>query len=211
MTLGQLVRAMRAIAGVLLLLVAAYAGWLTTLLFDTGHFRTEGSPAGAAIFVVLLMAPLVALVALVFAILLLRPSKAQVAARMQAGSIPKSPEKASRRGERWHRHANGARLGALFNDGRAVLLWIAADASSAQRTEGGVRNPRALTHPFVCRNGMLVQLPFLWTVPDTLAERGIARFEASGDCSEALGWRPLAVPESADSQAWPSALADGLG
>jgi hypothetical protein len=91
MTLGQLVRAMRAIAGVLLLLVAAYAGWLTTLLFDTGHFRTEGSPAGAAIFVVLLMAPLVALVALVFAILLLRPSKAQVAAVAVGTPVARRP------------------------------------------------------------------------------------------------------------------------
>jgi hypothetical protein len=210
MTLGHLARGIRAIGGVVLLLVAAYAGWLTTLLFDTANFRTEGSPAGAAIFAVLLMAPVVALFALVFAIQLLRRRKAPDPARMQPGSVPMSPPKAAKRGERWHHHANGARLGTLFNDGRAVLLWIAADASSAKRTEGGARNPRSLTHPFVCRNGVLVQLPFSWTVPDTLAEREIARFEASGDCSEALGWRALTVPVSADSQAWPSALADGL-
>lgn len=180
----------RIIVGIGLLLVAGYAGWLSTLLLDLSNFRTEGSPAGTILFVVLLGAPVVAIAAFGGGIFLLMlrgrgDSSVDEAATMSISPEPATPRLAARR----QTSSSDESMDLLIHDELAVLWTIRADGSGAR-----TRNPQwrgETTYlPFRSCEGSPVRLPRSWAVPRALAVQAIDDFEQGRDWTERVSCAP---------------------
>lgn len=196
MSLGELWRVLRWLLGLGLIGLALLLGYVSTALLDINNFRTEGSPAGTIMFVVLLCFPPAALLALICGILLLRRALAEPVAEAAPVRLP-APASAPRRQALWRRHPGGATLGLLLNGDRAVLQYHPPSVGSAWCShDAGYRGGRAANYPFRCGDGSLVNLPTVWTVPSALALRALAQFEADGERPQAIGWRPCSLPVS---------------
>lgn len=186
---------LRKLAVLCLLIVAGYGFWLTTLLFEPSNFRTEGSPAGAGLFVVLLGAPVVGLVALIAAVTLATVDWG--IGRMQRDLGASRPLPAPRvRAAQWHAHPRGGRMGALLSGDHAILLhWPASGAQlwcSLRRDYQGRADAQL---PFLSDAGTHLRLPASWTVPAAEAREALAHFIQLGERSERLLWEPLDIPQ----------------
>lgn len=203
MKLTDLLHLLRIAFALTLLAASVYLGYLSTLLLDTGNFRTEGSPAGTIMFVVLLAAPVAALATFVSGVFLL------VAGRWMRPPPAYDPgpvvQAAARREELWHRHPKGALLGALIHGDFAVLRFqpVASDRGVHSRQTGYRGKPEA-TYPFRCANGDLVQLPTAWTIPTALALKALQQFEQGGEQPSFIAWEPY--PSTGTGDAVPSWL-----
>lgn len=197
MKLTDLLHLLRIGLGLVLVGASLYLGYLSTLLLDMGNFRTEGSPAGSIMFVVLMMAPFAAIAALVCGLFLL------LAGRWMRPPPPYDPGPAvqavARREELWHRHPRGALLGALVNGDFAVLRFqpSAAERGVHSRQTGYRGKPEA-TYPFRCADGDLVQLPTAWTIPTALALKALQQFEQSGEQPSFIAWESYAETGAGD-------------
>lgn len=197
MRLTDLLHMLRIGFGLLLVGASVYLGYLSTLLFDMGNFRTEGSPAGTILFVVLLIAPFAAIATFVSGVFLL------VAGRWTAPPPAYDPgpitRAAARREELWHRHPNGALLGTLINGDFAVLRFQpSANDRGMHSRQTGYRGKPEATFPFRCANGDLVQLPTAWTIPTALALKALQQFEHSGEQPSFIAWEAYASTGTGD-------------
>lgn len=190
MTLGELWNGFRILLGLGLVGLALVLGYASTALLDLGNFRTEGSPAGAAMFVVMLGFPPAALAALVAGILLIRGGRS---AQVEGLPVFVDPPPPARREALWRRHPNGATLGMLVNGERAVLQFRPADGAALWCSDNpGYLGAPAATYPFLCSDAELVQLPTAWSVPAALAQRALQQFEANGERPMAIAWQSCA-------------------
>lgn len=202
MTLGELWHGVRILLGLGLIGLALVLGYASTALLDMGNFRTEGSPAGAAMFVVMLGFPPAALAALVGGILLLRGGRSATVRSAPAFIAPPPP---ARREALWQAHADGALLGVLINGDSAVLQYRAPDGAVWRSDNPQYRGSAIARYPFVCSDGDLVQLPTAWTVPSALAQRAFDAFLADGARPAQVAWQPSRLagpPEARDGAAW---------
>lgn len=201
MTLGQVIHLLRWAAAVALLLGGGVIALLAALLLSDGIPRTEGSPAGTIIAAILmsalLAAPILLIAGAAMAFRLSRLPWPRPQTRAPALSVAAAP-----RGEFWLQHPNGAQLGALFNAGRAVLLWDPGSGHAAACSQGPRAAEGALMHPFVDAQHRLLQLPYSLTLPELLAQREQAQFERTGQRSDALDWIPLDAALERREDAW---------
>ncbi|MFN7781319.1 MAG: hypothetical protein ACK5PG_01090 [Lysobacterales bacterium] len=200
MTLGQLVHVLRWSFACAVLLAGSVIGLFVLLMMREGIPRTEGSPAGAVIAAVLLASVLAAPILLIAgAALVLKLAKRPWPQPESDQPLSEAPP--ALRGEFWLTHANGAQLGAIFNAGRAVLIWVAATDQAAACTQGARAPPGQTTHHFVDARGRLLKLPYGLTLPEVLARSEQEHFKVNGERSDALDWSELdsALPSREDA------------
>ena len=201
MTLGQVIHLLRWAAAVALLLGGGVIALFAAILLSDGIPRTEGSPAGTIIAAILmsalLAAPILLMAGAAMAFRLSRLPWPRPQARAVALTVSTAP-----RGEFWCQHPNGAQLGALFNGGRAVLLWDPGSGSAAACSQGPRAAEGAPTHPFVDAQHRLLQLPYSLTLPELLAQREQEQFTRTGQRSDALDWIPLDSALERREDAW---------
>lgn len=182
----------RTIAGLFFLVVAGYTGWLSTHLLDMNNFRTEGSPAGAGLFVVFLCFPPIALASGIAGIVLLvtaRRSRETVRAPIR--STPPASPPARVEGRRI-RSAEGATL-EILEHGELAVVWMRRTDGSGLRSHNSRRHGEVTYLPFRCADGAPVRLPGQWTVPAALARQAAADFESARDWTRRLGTAPTPV------------------
>ncbi len=180
--------------GLFLLAVALYAGWLSTYLLDPGFFRTEGSPAGAGLFVVFLGFPVIALASAIGGVALLlsgwRSRDAAAAAPHRAATRTATVIVESRRA----RSADGSVLDVLIH-GDLAVVWMRRADGSGMRSHNARRHGEGTYFPFRSTDGSPIRLPSQWTVPAALARQAAADFESARDWTRRLGTAPTpAVP-----------------
>lgn len=200
MTFGQLAYLLRWAAGLGLLALGLGCASLCLLLYWEGIGNTEGSPAATLIFAIGLAAALGApLLIGAGSLICLRLWRRGAPARLLPAERENHPP--PKRGEIWRQAENGDSMGALFNGGRAVLLWIPA-AGDMQHSRGSAESQSTLIHPFVNIQGDLLKLPHRYTVPEALALRELDHFARCGERSPALGWNAAKRPSSALPELW---------
>jgi hypothetical protein len=201
MTLGQLILLLRWGVASALLLAGSVLGLFALLMLRDGIPRTEGSPAGAVIAAVLMAAIVTAPILLIAgAALCFKLSRLPWPRREARPALVE--EVPVLRGEFWLKHANGAQLGALFNAGRAVLIWDAGTGQAAECTQGARPTPERATHHFVDAQDRLLQIPYGLTLPEALARREQECFKTSGERSDALDWTVLKAALDRHEDAW---------
>lgn len=184
----RLLLALAALAG------ACVLGYLSTLLMDRSMFQTEGSPAGAAMFVVLLCAPLGAVVLGAIAVTLIWPFW-----RRPAVAAPRSNSRESMRGPiatpapvwRARRLTVGSTFLEAVSDGQHAVLWWGDSNQQWVSHNIQFKGDPATFRPCAAAGGETLMLPRAWWVPLSLAEHAIAAFEQNGGRSEMLSWKPL--------------------
>jgi hypothetical protein len=211
MTLGELWNGFRILLGLGLIGLALVLGYASTALFDLGNFRTEGSPAGTAMFAVMLGFPPAALAALVGGILLIRGGRSATVRDLPVFADPPPP---ARREALWHTHASGCGLGVLINGDSAVLQYREPGAPTVWCSHNTrFRGSSSARYPFLCANGELLQLPTAWTVPTPLAQRAMEAFLVDGARPAAIAWRAFVAPpeaEAGSAAAWDLRLQDAI-
>jgi len=203
MTVLQVLNFFRLALGIALLIAGVSLGWLSLGLLDMGNFRTEGSPAGTIMFILLLGAPVAAVGAVIGGVFLIGIG--------WLGRHPPAPDPGvfaprtppAQREEIWRKHPTGGRLGALVNGELSVLLRQPGTGMVATRSHNAsYRGSASATYPFRCGDGQLLQLPLVWAVPTALALRALDHFAEHGELAPFLGWETVAGgsgPESMDA------------
>ncbi len=202
MTVLQVLNFFRLALGIALLIAGVSLGWLSLGLLDMGNFRTEGSPAGTIMFVLLLGAPVAAVGALLGGVFLI--GMGWVGRHPPAPDpnvfAPRTPP--AQREELWRKHATGGRLGALVNGDLSVLLHQPGTGMTAARTHNAsYRGSANATYPFRCSDGRLLQLPVVWAVPSALALRALDHFAEHGELAKFLGWEAVVAGSAQENSA----------
>lgn len=166
---------LRILAALTLLAIAAYTGWLSTMLLDMSNFRTEGSPAGTLMFVVLLTFPFVSIGALLAGIFLLtvRPRKFET---FMSAAKPPPAEVFARRGV-----ATDGSTMELVVHGELAALWCLRPDGSGERSNNPQPNGGVTYHAFRSVDGQPLRLPRHWLVSSPLAKRALEDFEHQRD------------------------------
>lgn len=192
---------LRKLVVVCLLVVAAYAFWLTTSLFEPSNFQTEGSPAGTGLIVVVLLMPVVGLAALIGAIVVATVDWGIGRMKRDLGeSLPAPPPRV--RVAQWHAHPHGGRMGALLSGDHAIVLHWPPNGDQLWRSLRRDYQGRPDAQlPFRSDAGTPLRLPVSWTVPAAEARNALAHFIQLGERSTALSWEALKIPEG-DGEIW---------
>jgi len=170
----QLFNRLRIAFAVGLLAVSVYTGWLSTYLFEPSTFRTEGSPAGAGLFVVFLLFPVVSLATGVsgLLVLFLRPSPPP-----PPPSRPPMPVFRSERAS----GADGWTLDLLANDALAVLWMHHAEREGLRSNNSQWPRDNDTLLRFRTSDGREVRLPRRWAIATAMAQRAVETFRSAGD------------------------------
>jgi len=189
-----------------LLVVSAYCAWLSLMLLDPGNFRTEGSPAGAGMFVVWMLFPLISLgtgLAGLF-LLLLRPGSPRPVRtrRLPAARRLPAPPSAECIGG-----ADGSALELLCLDDLAVLWLRRADGSGLRSHNAQWQGDPDTVLAFRAGSGESLRLPRQWAVAAGLARAAAGRFRAGHDWSSLLALRetpmlPPAIANGGERARW---------
>ncbi len=185
----QLLNLLRPIFALALLAVSAYCAWLSLMLTDLGNFRTEGSPAGAGMFVVWMLFPVIALGAGLAGLLLLFLRPSPPPPPPMPFPLPAAPRAAVvARAERIA--APDGSVFELLCEGELALIWLRRPDGSGLRTHNAQwRGDVDKLAPFRAVDGSALRLPRAWAVSRVLAQHAAERFRTGDDWTGLLTLR----------------------
>lgn len=203
----QLFNRLRQLFAIGLLVVCAYTGWLSLMLLDPGNFRTEGSPAGAGMFVVWMLFPVVSLATGIAGLLLLflRPSPPPPPPR--TWPLPAAPRALVPPSAERIAGSEGSVLELLCQDDLAVLWLRRPDGPGLRSHNAQWRGDADAVAAFRSVDGDALRLPRAWAVSAGLARQAGERFRDGGDWASLLSLRetpplPADLSGATDRRRW---------
>lgn len=180
---------LRPVLALALLAISTYCACLSLMLADPGNFRTEGSPAGALMFVVWLVFPVIALGTGLAGLLLLflRPSPPPPPPGPYP--LPATPHEPPAPYAERIDGPEGSTFDLLCH-GDLAVIWLRRRNGSGLRTHNAQwRGDPGLVTPFRAPDGSSLRLPRAWAISTALARRVAERYRGGDDWTGLLTLR----------------------